>query len=327
MVIGKYLLGAALVLFIGFGIDQAAQAPQKGAPPNDSAPPANRPTGPDGARGPGGAPGPAGIPPGGPQGPAGVTQRRPNAGARARRRPTSGFDPAVVERGQTAFVSQCAFCHGSNAKGGEGGPDLIRSVLVLDDENGNEIGQVILNGRPAKGMPKFSMSQAQIIEIATFLHQRVFDAAQRGSYKILNIVTGDPQKGKQYFDGAGKCATCHSADGDLKGIASKYDPPTLETKFLMPRGRGFFGPPEPEKKPITALITLPSGKSFDGKLEHIDDFNVVLITPDGEYHSFDRNGDTPKVEIHDPLKAHYDMLTKYKDSDIHNLTAYLETVK
>ncbi len=228
---------------------------------------------------------------------------------------------------ETAFVSQCAFCHGSNAKGGEGGPDLIRSVLVLDDENGNEIGQVILNGRPAKGMPKFSMSQAQIIEIATFLHQRVFDAAQRGSYKILNIVTGDPQKGKQYFDGAGKCATCHSADGDLKGIASKYDPPTLETKFLMPRGRGFFGPPEPEKKPITALITLPSGKSFDGKLEHIDDFNVVLITPDGEYHSFDRNGDSPKIEIHDPLQAHFDMLTKYTDEDIRNLTAYLETLK
>jgi mono/diheme cytochrome c family protein len=242
--------------------------------------------------------------------------------------PRSGLDAAMVERGQTIFVSQCGFCHGPSGKGGEGGPDLIRSVLVLDDEKGDKVGPVILNGRPDKGMPKFTMTPTQILEISTFLHQRIFDAAQRSTYQILNIVTGNPKQGEAYFNGAGKCSSCHSVTGDLKGIGAKYDPVTLQTRFLMPRGgRAPMGSSSTDSKPITVTVTLPSGQSLNGILDRIDDFNVALTTPDGEYHSFARNGDTPNVQVHDPLQAHLDMLTHYTDADIHNLTAYLVTLK
>jgi cytochrome c oxidase cbb3-type subunit 3 len=239
------------------------------------------------------------------------------------------YDPAAVDRGQKAFVSACGFCHGANAKGGESGPDLLRSVLVLDDDNGEKIGPVILNGRADKGMPKFAMSQAQISDIATFLHNGIRAASLHGVYPIIDIVTGDPKAGQAYFNGVGKCNTCHSVAGDLKGIGSKYDPVTLQGKFLMPRtgGPGGLEFAAPGAAQIMVKVTLPSGRSFSGKLRHIDDFNVALIDASGEYRSFVREGDKPAIEIHDPLQAHLDMLMKYIDADMHNLTAYLVTLK
>ena len=148
------------------------------------------------------------------------------------------FDPASVARGQTIFVSTCGFCHGTHATGGEQGPDLLRSVLVLDDENGASIGHVILKGRPDKGMPKFAMTQQQIADIAAFLHNSIAAAADRDKYKILNIVTGDAKAGEAYFNGAGEMHSCHSVTGDLKGVGAKYEPVTLQDKILMPRDRG-----------------------------------------------------------------------------------------
>jgi cytochrome c oxidase cbb3-type subunit III len=244
--------------------------------------------------------------------------------------PPPKYDPASVERGQKTFVATCGFCHGTHAKGGEKGPDLLRSVLVLDDENGKSIGQMILKGRPDKGMPRFAMTPEQISDIANFLHNSISAAAQRDTYKILNIVTGNAKAGQAYFDGAGKCNSCHSVTGDLKGIGSKYEPVSLQDKFLMPRDRwsqGSSGPSTQNKSAVTVTVTLASGESFSGNLVYIDDFNVALRDASGNYHSFARKKDTPRVEMHNPLKVHSDMLMQYTDRDIHNLTAYLVTLK
>jgi mono/diheme cytochrome c family protein len=243
--------------------------------------------------------------------------RRPGGGAGM---DYKAYDAITLERGKTTFFSQCGFCHGANARGGEGGPDLLRAEIVLDDENGNLIGPVILNGRPG-GMPKFTMSQTQIAEIAAFLHEGIRAAAERGTYKVLNIVTGDPKAGEAYFNGAGKCATCHSPTGDLKGVGSKYDPIALQGRLLMPAG----GRGAPAKTVVT--VTSPSGSSVQGTLQRIDDFNVALTDAHGDYHSFQRKGAIPKVELKDPLQAHYDLLSKYTDAEIHNLTAWLVTLK
>jgi cytochrome c oxidase cbb3-type subunit III len=244
--------------------------------------------------------------------------------------PPPKYDPASVERGQKTFVATCGFCHGTHAKGGEKGPDLLRSVLVLDDENGKSIGQVILNGRPDKGMPRFVMTPEQISDIANFLHNSISEAAQRDTYKILNVVTGDAKAGQAYFNGAGKCNSCHSVTGDLKGVGSKYEPVSLQDKILMPRDRwreGSSGASAQNKSAVTVTVTVASGESFNGDLVSIDDFNVALRDASGTYHSFTRKGDTPHVELHNPLKFHSDMLMRYTDRDIHNLTAYLVTLK
>lgn len=260
-----------------------------------------------------------------------LAAQEPSGAAARPRRPGGGagmdykaYDSATLDRGKMTFSSKCGFCHGSNARGGESGPDLLRSQLVRDDEDGNLIGQVVLNGRPAAGMPKFDLPKSEIEDIAAFLHEGVRASAERGTYKLLNIVTGNPKAGEAYFNGAGQCNTCHSVNGDLKGVGAKYDPVTLQGKVLMPAG----GPgPRRTTAPVTVTVTLPSGKSFEGTLERIDDFSVALTSADGDYHSFARNGNVPKVELHDPLKRHYDMLSKYTDAEIHNLTAYLVTLK
>jgi cytochrome c oxidase cbb3-type subunit 3 len=237
------------------------------------------------------------------------------------------YDPASVARGKETFVGACGFCHGSNAKGGEKGPDLLRSVIVLDDENGKAIGPVILKGRPDKGMPRFPYSAQQIADISNFLHNSIATAIDRDSYQILNIVTGNPKLGESYFNGAGQCVSCHSVSKDLKGIGAKYEPIQLQSKFLEPDSMWKEGAPPQTVNAISVTVTLPSGASFTGTPMNYDDFNVSLRDSDGVYHSFKRGKDGPRVELHNRLQAHLDLLTHIGDADIHNLTAYLVTLK
>jgi cytochrome c oxidase cbb3-type subunit III len=233
-------------------------------------------------------------------------------------------DPAAVDRGGKAFGTYCAGCHGPAAKGGPGAPDLVRSLLVLDDEKGLLIAPVIREGRPDKGMPKLNVTEPQIADIVAWLHVRTYSAGHRTTYVFKDVVTGDPKKGESYFNGAGKCATCHSPSKDLAGVGAKYDPFSLQSRWLHPTGKG--GKRSATANP-TVTVTLPSGEVASGTLDRIDDFNVSLRDANGDFHSFNRDGATPKVEVHDPLQVHTDMLRQYSDADIHNMTAYLVTLK
>lgn len=241
------------------------------------------------------------------------------------------FDPAAVERGSALLVSQCGFCHGSNARGGPSGPDLTRSALVQDDEGGRQLGALLATGRPDRGMPAFQLAADQVSDLATFLHAAIFLNANRRLYQVLDILTGDPKAGEAYFAGAGKCATCHSAAGDLKGVGAKYDAVTLQGRLLMPRGGRGAGPPQPaylDKNPIKASITLPSRQTISGVLVRLTDFDVTLYDPQtGQMRSWLRNGDLPRVDLVDPLQAHLNMLPVWTDADMHNVTAYLASLK
>jgi len=241
--------------------------------------------------------------------------------------PPPKYDPVSVERGKQNFASTCGFCHGATGKGGEKGPDLLRSVLVIDDDGGKNIGPVILKGRPERGMPRFPLTPEQITDIANFLHNSIESTKDRDNYKILNIVTGDPKSGEAYFNGAGKCSSCHSATGDLKKIGAKYEPVTLQGKILQPDYSWSEGDPPKRVSAIGITVTLPSGESFTGTPTYVDDFTVSLREPDGAYRSFKRTKDSPRVEIKNRLQAHLDQLLHYTDADIHNLTAYLVTLK
>jgi cytochrome c oxidase cbb3-type subunit III len=230
-------------------------------------------------------------------------------------------DPVSLERGKAVYGVHCTFCHGADARGGSGGPNLIRAQLVLNDKNGELIGPVIREGR--EGMPKFDLTTTQIADIANFIH-----SFKVGGYDISRmtpptIVTGDPKAGEAYF--ATTCSGCHSVTGNLKGIATRIDDPKrLQQTWLMPGGggRGGSGP----RTPVTVTVTTKSGK-VSGRLVRIDDFIVSLVEEDGTPRSFTRDGETPKVELHDPLVGHRKLLASYTDKNIHDLTAYLVTVK
>jgi cytochrome c oxidase cbb3-type subunit III len=226
-------------------------------------------------------------------------------------------DPAAAERGAKIYAPNCAFCHGEKATGADG-PDLVRSPLVLHDEKGELIGPVLLQGRTEKGMPAFStLTAEQIQDIAQFLHMRVELTANRGTYRILNIVTGDASRGQQFFSGAGGCASCHSPTGDLAHIAARFPPEQLQNRFLWPAGRGGVR---------RATVALPSGEKISGTVKRLDDFVVELYDAAGVYHSYAREGGV-KVEIEDRLAVHRQLLDRYTDANIHDLTAYLVTLK
>jgi cytochrome c oxidase cbb3-type subunit III len=237
-------------------------------------------------------------------------------------------DPAAVERGSKTFGTFCAGCHGAGAKGGPGAPNLVRSLLVLDDEKGLLIAPVIREGRPDKGMPKLPLSETQISDIVAWLHARTYSAGHRTTYVFKDVLTGDPKQGEAFFNGSGNCGSCHSASKDLAGIGGKYDPLALQARWLYPRSARRGGSAaDAAKLAPKVTVTLASGEKITGTLDRVDDFAVSLRDSENRVHSFDRTGDTPKVEIDDPLEKHMEMLGKYTDADIHNMTAYLASLK
>jgi mono/diheme cytochrome c family protein len=243
--------------------------------------------------------------------------------------------PEVIARGQTTYVAQCGFCHGEDARGGEGAANLIRSSMVLNDENGELMGTVIRDGLPAQGMPKFDMTAAQISDIASFLHSIRVNGYDGSRNRPATIVVGDAAAGQAYF--AKTCAQCHNAlatgragavglsinsvGGDLTGIGTRIaDARTLQQRWLA-GGGGRGG------TPVTVTVTQGSEK-VDGRLVRIDDFLVSLTMADNTPRTFHRTSDTnPKVNIHDPQAPHKTLLPTYTDKIIHDVTAYLVTLK
>jgi cytochrome c oxidase cbb3-type subunit 3 len=242
-------------------------------------------------------------------------------------------DPAAVERGRLLLVQECGFCHGANARGGSGGPDLTRSAMVQTDENGRQLGEFLQVGRPDRGMPKFDLTPAQNADLAAFLHAAIYLNSNRRLYKILDILVGDAKAGEAYFTGTGRCSGCHSPSGDLKGVGAKYEPVALQGRLLLPRGRAAApgAPADPlyaQPTSIRATVTAPSGESVTGGLVRMTDFEITLYdAASGAMRSWLRKGDVPKVVITDPLQAHLDHLTKWTDADMHNMTAYLASLK
>ena len=236
-------------------------------------------------------------------------------------------DPAALERGKAVYGTYCSFCHGPDTRGGDGGPSLLRSGVVLDDQNGELIGPIVLNGRPDKGMPKFSLTPAQIGDIATFLHSFRVNGYDEARNRPTSIVVGNAAAGEAYFKN--RCAMCHSVTGDLSGIATRYgNPRTLQQSWLMPGSAGGRGVPAPANaKPPRATVTLANGEKVEGEIERVDDFSVAIRQDDGTRRSWRITNGSPRVVVADQLQPHRDLLKEYKDSDIHNVTAYLVTVK
>src|SRR5262249_26208677 len=247
--------------------------------------------------------------------------------------PTPEFDPAAVERGQQLLSTECGFCHGANARGGSSGPDLTRSALVQTDEGGKQIGEFVRAGRPDRGMPAFALTDAQVSDLATFLHSAIRANINRRAYKILDILVGDATAGEAFFNGAGRCATCHSPQRDLRSIGAKYDPPTLQNRMVLPRGNVTppgtpAPPPYADRNALRATVTPPGAEPVTGALVRLTDFDVVIYdAASGRMQSWLRNRDTPKVIVTDPLQGHVDLLAKWTDTDMHNVTAYLASLK
>jgi cytochrome c oxidase cbb3-type subunit 3 len=239
-------------------------------------------------------------------------------------------DPAAVARGQQTFQTNCSFCHASDATGASG-PDLLRSPLVLRDQHGEVIGETIRGGRPGTAMPAFAnFTDDQIADISAFLRQRVQESANRMKYTIKGLMTGDAAKGAAYFNGDGKCNTCHSTTGDFAGISKRYNEQQLLAHIAYPTTPtgALQGTDEASKKwQSQATVTLASGEKISGALVHMSEFQVTVRDADGWQRTFALGDGKAKVDVNDPLAFHKAQLAKYTDADIHNVLAYLEGLK
>jgi cytochrome c oxidase cbb3-type subunit 3 len=274
------------------------------------------------------------APPGG-RGPAGG--RRSGGFVPGQQRPPG--DPVQIARGKTLYGIACTSCHGADLRGGDlGGPNLLRSQVALSDQNGELIVPIIQGSRQNTGMPPIQMGPEDASATAAYVRSVMETIGRQGMPPAVGlapttVLVGNAAEGKAYF--AAKCGNCHSATGDLQGIGTRIaDPKLLQNTWVSGGGRGGRGggrggatPGATDARTVTAAITLPSGEKVEGRLMRIDDFLVTVALADATVRTFRRNGDVPKVEVRDPMKAHRDLLPGYSDKDMHDVTAYLVTLK
>ncbi len=235
--------------------------------------------------------------------------------------PLSTVDQAAADRGAKLYSTNCARCHGDDARGTPNGPDMTRSEAVLHDRreslHGKELGPLLytLPGH------SYHFSDAQLNDLSNFLDFQIGKVLRSGyNDQPQDLLSGNAKAGEAYFNGAGTCTQCHSPTGNLKGVASKYTVAALQQKWIFP-GVGFG-----VKLRRQASVTTPGGQTYAGDVVRIDDFNVTVRGKDGVSRTFSRTPGT-KVAVTDPFAGHNALLRKYTDADIHNVTAYLETLK
>ena len=227
-------------------------------------------------------------------------------------------DPAAAARGRAVYAAQCINCHGSTAKGGPNGPDLIRSTAVLRDRLGSHIEPAL---RAAAAAHQATLTAAQLVDVSHFLRDRVEAVTRNRTPTIpIDVLTGDPEAGRSYFNGAGRCSTCHSPTGDFAGLRTRTpDALTLQQRFLFPNLAR-------SNKVVEVTVTAAGGAPVSGTLVRLDNFSVSLRDASGDYRSFTR-GEGVKVDVRDPLTAHRELLDHYTDDNIHDVVAYMWTLK
>lgn len=298
----------AAAAWMTLSLAAAGQAPPQG-PPAGAAPPA----GPQGGRGRGVAP-----------------PDRPGPNDRM------VVDPAEVDPGRRIWAAECASCHADNARGTSTGPNLVRSTIVLKDRYGSGLGPFLKEGhRMQSGRPSASLTEPQIVQLSHFLRQSVLDTLRASPlFDVKNVLTGDPKRGQAYFAGEGTCTTCHDPAKDLAGIGTRLTPVNIQQRFIFPgqsgRGRGAgagaAAGATPSRTAITVTVTTPGGTAASGVLVEEDDFFVTLREPSGTVRTIRRVPGT-KVAKTNPLQFHIDLLERITDRQMHDVVAYLETLK
>ncbi|HEY7839231.1 MAG TPA: c-type cytochrome [Terriglobales bacterium] len=252
--------------------------------------------------------------------------------------------PPAASQGEQLFIAACASCHGNDARGAANGPDLIRSKLVLTDRMEQLHGVDFLAVLKKPPHPSANFTPAQLFDISQFLTQAVDKTLRSGySNQPTHLLSGDPKAGAAFFNGAGGCSGCHSVTGDLAGIGARMQPAVLQQRWVFPMagnfrrggrgrgrapepGRGAAGPNPPPAAAATKVTVTPvSGAPVTGTLVRVDDFGVTLSDASGE-HTYQRAPGV-QVKISNPYAAHIELLDHLTDTDIHNMTTYLESLK
>ena len=232
------------------------------------------------------------------------------------------YTAELVAVGRTRFGASCGFCHGPDATGGSGGADLTRSEIVAADVRGDRIGPMVRTGRAEAGMPAFpAIAESDLAAIVAFIHEQKVKAEAevggRRSVEVADVLTGDARAGRRYFEST--CTSCHSATGDLAGIASRLEGLALLRRMLYPGGQAGGG-----RRP-TATVMTRDGETIAGEVAYRDEFTIAVVDVGGRYRSWP--ADRVRFTIDDRLEAHVAQLARYTDATMHDVLAYLHTLR
>jgi cytochrome c oxidase cbb3-type subunit III len=218
----------------------------------------------------------------------------------------------------------------------------LRSQTILSDKAGELIAPIVRGGRPnppagMPPMPPFQLPQDDIVAVAEYLHSVLGQAGNQGRPPASDLVApekvlvGDASAGQAFFNA--RCSSCHSISEDLRAIAMRVpDPRELQNLWVSGGGGGGRGGRggrggNAQAHPPNVTVTTASGARVEGRLARIDDFIVSVMLDDGTRRTFVRNGNDPKVEVRDPAEAHRTLVPTLSDRDMHNVTAYLWTIR
>ena len=168
-------------------------------------------------------------------------------------------------------------------------------------------------------MPAIRLPASQSTDVVAYLHALLSlsdsagDSGPSSNYSLKLLLTGNAEQGKEFFNGKGDCAGCHSPQGDLAHISESIRPSICKARFLYPAGTSSM-----------ATVTLPSGTVVTGNLVHLDAFSVSMVGADGWYRSWPLS--KVKVSVKDPLAKHRELINQYSNADLHNVFAYLESL-
>jgi hypothetical protein len=175
--------------------------------------------------------------------------------------------------------------------------------------------------RAAPASHQASLTDGQVADLSHFLRERIEAVTRnRTPSAPIDVLTGDPEAGRRYFNGAGRCSTCHSPTGDFADLRSRTpDPLTLQQRILFPTLVR-------STKRVEVTVTPLSGPPVSGTLVRIDNFSLSLMDASGDYRAFSRVPGV-QVDVRDPLAVHHELLDQYTDEAIHDLVTYLWTLK
>jgi len=178
-----------------------------------------------------------------------------------------------VEAGRARFNVRCAGCHGQDGLGGERAPAIKSgSERNLDDQK--VLRNLIQHGIADRGMPAFSVPDAELSQLVAFLQSRVLPLSK-------TAVSGNAEAGAALFFGSAHCADCHMIWGkgslngpDLTEAARKLTLAQVETALLRPRAR-------PGNGYQVATVRLTNGSPVRGFIRNESDADLQLQSFDG----------------------------------------------
>jgi cytochrome c oxidase cbb3-type subunit 3 len=238
----------------------------------------------------------------------------------------------VLLRGKALYETNCASCHAGDLRGGPNGTNLLRSGTALRDQKGE-----LVTAAVAAHSPRLTLVETDTVAVAEYIPSVHATMGGQGSPPgrnptgiVLNVLVGDAKAGEAEF--TARCASCHSVTGDLKGIGARFDDARALQNAWIPGSGSAFGGGRGGGGGNPVTVTMADGSRLEGTLIRYDDFHVILRLKDGTRRSIARTDGVPKVEVTDPQQAHKDMVMKllFEDPDnsrMHNITAYLSTIK